>query len=77
MDIAKLPFEVAALIGRAEIPMKAYLGLQVGDIVLIEQKVEEPLTIQVNGEARYRGRPGLSETRKAVTIHERIHIRRD
>ncbi len=77
MDIAQLPFEVAALIGRTEIPMRAYLGLQVGDIVLLEQKIEEPLSIQVGGETRYLGRPGLSETRKAVTIHERIHTRRD
>jgi len=77
MDIEELSFDVSALIGKTEIPMTAYLGLQVGDILLLDQKVGEPFSIEVGEESRFSGRPGLSETRKAVKIHERIHTRRD
>lgn len=77
MNIEELFFDVTALIGKTEIPMAAYLGLQVGDILLLDQKVGEPFSIEVGEEVRFSGRPGLSETRKAVKIDERIHTRRD
>ncbi len=75
MDIEELPFNVTAKIGKAEIPMSAYLGLQVGDILLLDQKVGEPFTIEVGEKACFSAHPGLSETRKAVKIDERIHPR--
>lgn len=77
MDIEKILFEVAALIGRTEIPMAVYLGLQVGDILLLDKNVGEPLTVEVGEEIRFSGRPGLSEVRKAIRINERIHSRRN
>lgn len=75
MDIEELCFDVTALIGKVEIPMAAYLGLQVGDILLLDRKVGEPFMIEVGEDARFSGHPGLSETRKAVKIDERIHTR--
>lgn len=77
MDIEKVLFEVAVLIGRTEIPMAVYLGLQVGDILLLDKNVGELLTVKVGEEIRFSGRPGLSEVRKAIRINERIHSRRN
>lgn len=72
MEIEDLLFDVAALAGKAEIPLSVYPELQVGDIVLLDQKVEEGFSIRVGDEIRYRGHPGLCETRKAIRIDERV-----
>ena len=73
MDIQELCFDVTALIGKGRLPRESYLELQVGDILLLEQKVGEPLWIKVGEKPFFRAHPGLSETRKAVKIDERIH----
>jgi flagellar motor switch protein FliM len=75
MNIENLPFEVTAVIGTAELPMTAYLGLQTGDILLLDQAVGDPFKIFVGEEVYFKGHPGLSETRKAVKINERIYPR--
>ncbi|MCC5832305.1 MAG: FliM/FliN family flagellar motor switch protein [Chlamydiales bacterium] len=77
MEIEELSFDVKALIGKIEIPVSTYLGLQVGDILLLDQRIEEPFMIEAGEELCFSGRPGLSATRKAVRIDERIYTRRD
>ena len=73
MEIDDLPFEICALVGKAHLPMGAYLALQVGDILLLEQQVGEPFVIKGGETPLFTGTPGLSETRKAVRLDERIH----
>lgn len=73
MDVEDLPFNVRTILGRANLPMKAYLGLQVGDILLLDHKAGDPLTLKVAETEAFTATPGLFETRKAVKIHERLH----
>lgn len=73
MNLEQFPFEISVLLGKAELPMDAYLELKEGDILLLDQKVGEPFQIQVGSETGYLGTLGLLETRKAVKIDERIY----
>lgn len=74
MRIDDIPFSVSVLLGKAEIPLTAYAGLQVGDIIILDQEVSEGLVVRVGSTERYRATAGLYETHKAITIDGRIHI---
>ena len=73
MNLDEIQFEMTTLLGRAEIPMRAYLGLQIGDILVLDQTIEEGLAVRVGEEERYRVSAGLLETHKAIRIDERVH----
>jgi flagellar motor switch protein FliM len=46
------------------------LGLRVGDIVTTDKDLREPLTVYVEGAARFRASPGVYKGRKAIRIEE-------
>lgn len=73
MEIGELRFDLVALIGEGWLPMSSYLQLEVGDILLLDQKISAPLAMIAGEKPLFYARPGLSENRKAVRIDERIH----
>ncbi|MEZ5315700.1 MAG: FliM/FliN family flagellar motor C-terminal domain-containing protein [Chlamydiales bacterium] len=73
MKIEELLIDLLVIIGKCEMPIENYLALRKGDILLIDQRVEDSLIVKVSDESFFKGRPGLSETQKAVRINERIH----
>lgn len=73
MQIDDLLLEVTAVLGKAEIPLAAYLGLHVGDILVLDQPIEQGLVVCVGKKERYLATAGLFETHKAITIDERIY----
>lgn len=68
-----IPFEITALLGTVDIPMKAYIGLQIGDILVLDQKIEDGLQVRVGEQTHYLVTAGLYETHKAILIDERIY----
>ncbi len=73
MELKHLPLNLQVLVGSTELPLTAYHDLQVGDIVLLEQPLANPLTVSVQDEPLFRGSVGFCETKKAVRIDERIY----
>lgn len=72
MKVDEIPFEVTVLLGKTSIPVKAYLGLQVGDVLILDQNTEQGLIARVGTAERYFVTAGLIETHKAIIIDERI-----
>lgn len=70
MKCEEISFAVHVLVGRAELPMLGYCDLQIGDILLLDQKVGSPFSMVVGEEERFRGYPGLKAAHKAVKIYE-------
>lgn len=68
MKIESFPIDVGALLGQAELSMEAYSGLQIGDIILLDQSISDPLPILIEGEEALRGSIGLLETHKAILV---------
>ncbi len=73
MWIEDLPFRTKAILGKTTLPIFAYSDLKIGDIILLDQRTEETISITVDKEDFYRGSLGLFRSHKAVTIDERIH----
>jgi flagellar motor switch protein FliM len=73
MNIDDIQFEVSALLGKALIPVTAYFDLQVGDILVLDQPIEQGLVVRVGIQERYLATAGLFEIHKAIKIDERIH----
>jgi flagellar motor switch protein FliM len=64
---ATLPVEVE--LGKATVSVREMLSLDVGDVVKLDQLVEEPLTVKVGKEEKYLGFPGLSNNKLAVQLY--------
>jgi flagellar motor switch protein FliM len=63
-----LPFVVE--LGTATVNLQDVLGLQPGDILLLDQKVKTDLSVRVGNLAKFRGRPGIIGKKMAVSITE-------
>lgn len=64
----KIPLEVVVGLGRASIHVADLVNLQVGDIVVLDQRVTDPLYADVAGTTKFRGWPGRLGTRQAFQI---------
>jgi len=66
--VGGLPVEVVALLGTAELTLSQLACLKAGDVVLLKQRVSEPLSAVVAGRPRFRVWPGRSGPRQACRI---------
>jgi flagellar motor switch protein FliM len=51
--------EVTAQLGTAEITIRDFVNLKVGDVIQLDQRVSQPLEIYVRGAKKYLARPGI------------------
>ena len=59
---------VSALIGEVDIPINDLLLLEVGDVIILNRKVNEPIDILIEGNKLYTGVPGVVGKTRAVKI---------
>ena len=71
LQMAKV--DLAVELGRAEIPVRNFLNLKVGDIISLEQEVDKPLNITVEGITKYKGYQGSYKGHQAVKVTELIY----
>ena len=65
--------EVTAELGRSEMSVRKFLDLQVGDIVSLEQEVDDALAVTVEGITKYRGYQGSYKGHQALKISELVY----
>ncbi|OPA77602.1 flagellar motor switch protein FliM [Paenibacillus selenitireducens] len=65
---AKLP--LIAELGNSQITIREFLGLSVGDVITLDKKVEEGLSIRVGDKLKFMGSPGAVKDRLAIQIDE-------
>ncbi len=66
--LMSVPVEVAVQLGTAKIPMTELSSLTPGDIIVLEQSIDDPLTVTVDGLPRYMGWPGRVADHQAFLI---------
>lgn len=66
--VCEMPIEVAIALGTAEITMNQLADLSPGDLVILDQKVTEPLSARVGGKEKFMVWPGAVGRRQAVQI---------
>ncbi len=59
---------VKTLVGRTEITVAEFLGLQIGDVVILDKKTDQDFEIFVEKDLQYYGRPGSKKNKVAVKI---------
>jgi len=65
-----------AVLSEAEVPASRLRSLKVGDIIELDQRVDQEIDIQVEGEPIFRGRVGKSSSKYALRISERRQVER-
>ena len=68
--ISKAKIPVKAILGNSKISVKDFVNLQLGDIIKIDKKVEEELTVYVGNIKKFMALPGYHNDDYAVRITE-------
>jgi flagellar motor switch protein FliM len=66
--VRRIGLDVVAMLGRANMTMGALTELKVGDLVLLDQKIDEPLEVTVDRQRFFMGWPGRIGQRQAIEI---------
>lgn len=61
-----------AVIGSTEINIKEFLQLQIGDVILLDKRIDEDFEVYVEEERKFLGRPGASNKKIAIKITESL-----
>jgi flagellar motor switch protein FliM len=59
---------VMAELGRAELTVGEVVSLNVGDVILLESRVDDPVRVAVGNQAKFLGKPGQVRGRLAIEI---------
>jgi len=65
--------EVLVELGRAEMNVRDFLNLKPGDIVAVDQEVDKPLNVTVEGITKFRGHQGSYKGRQAMKVTELVY----
>jgi flagellar motor switch protein FliM len=66
--VRELPVEVVVGLGSAELTLAQLAALRPGDLLILDQRVTEPLACALDGQTKFRGWPGRVGGRQAVSI---------
>ncbi len=66
----QIPVCVTAQLASTVLTLEEIMSLEVGDILLLDRKVNESIELIINGRAAFRGRPAKSAGKHAVVITE-------
>ena len=69
-QILKMTVELRCDIGKAEISGRDLLEMKVNDIILLDQKIGDPVIVHVEGIPKLKGYPGSFNKKKAIRIIE-------
>jgi flagellar motor switch protein FliM len=59
---------LVARLGTADVSMNELMGLQRGDVITLDTFIDREIDVLVNGEVKYKARPGLKKHRLAVRV---------
>ncbi len=67
-ELMQIEVEMVAELGQAQMTPRDLLGLHEGDVVMLGKDVSDPLYINIEGNAKFRGYSGISRGMKAIQI---------
>lgn len=67
--VREMPVDLTVTLGSSELTLLDLAKLQPGDLLVLQQKVTEPLPAEVSGTPKFRVWPGAVGGRQAVQIH--------
>jgi len=73
-QLREVEVELLVELGRGQMTGRELLQIDVGDTVLLDQYVDDPLTVKIEGVSKYRGFAGHSKGLHAVKIDREIEM---
>jgi flagellar motor switch protein FliM len=67
-ELASTNAIVATEIGRTGLTVRDFLQLELGDVLVLDKEVESDLIVNVEGQAKFMAKPGVSGRNKSVQI---------
>ncbi|MDD3238087.1 MAG: flagellar motor switch protein FliM [Candidatus Gastranaerophilales bacterium] len=65
--------DIEVLFGKTKISLKDFMALKEGDVVLLENKIQDDLVVKVNGAKKFFARPGTMKNKLCVKVEERYN----
>ena len=69
-NLQSVQADITAMLGMTEISIKEFLKIQIGDIIPVDVKINEPLQMLVSGKSKFSAHPGISGRKKACQVME-------
>jgi flagellar motor switch protein FliM len=66
--LERVQVEVSVILGNSMVQVEDFLNFEVGDVILLEQTVNTPLTVLVEGKPVFNCRPGARGQQRAVQL---------
>lgn len=67
-DLKQADITLSTILGESNVPLNKLIGLKEGDLIMLDQQIDEPLKIKVNNQVKMNGYPGSMKGKKAVKI---------
>ena len=71
--VGQLPIDIVSVLGQATLPMSKLSDLQVGELIELDQRIDQPVVATVNEAAFYEGWPGRRGKNQAIEITRCLH----
>lgn len=71
--VEHVPLNVDSEVGGTSIKLSELQKLKLGDVILLDKKIDEPFEFRIEGNARFFGRPGVSCNNYALEIQSVIN----
>lgn len=70
--VAQLPIDLVTVLGKAKIPMSKLSNLTPGEVILLDQRIDRPLSVLVDNVPFYECWPGQVANQQALEIAETL-----
>jgi flagellar motor switch protein FliM len=71
--VKELTINLSCALCKSGITGRELLAMKVGDVIQLDQKMDDPVIIRVEGVPKFIGHPGICNKRKAIKIKERFN----
>ncbi|HLR07936.1 MAG TPA: flagellar motor switch protein FliM [Bacillota bacterium] len=71
-NVEKATVEAKAILGHASMTLQELLNLKKDDVIVLNQSIQQPLTLQINDEPKFFVQPGTFKNRRAVQVLEEL-----
>lgn len=68
----EVPVEMLVELGKSTIKGKELLNLEVGDVLMLEHDVNDPLTVSIEGIPKFKAVPGVAKGNRAFQVVEAV-----
>jgi flagellar motor switch protein FliM len=76
-SMIKVPMPFAVELGKASIRGRELMNLEMGDIIILDKKITEPVSVEVAGHPMFLARPGRLKDQLCVKICDKIRYDED